>query len=385
MPILLVNLLFLGAPLPQTQATLKVGAWGDDASRNNIGVQVSIETHTYGTPENTFDYFWVGDDLTNGGFIQFGYSLEPGLYCLEGTVFGGRLTCVGRSDLILSSDARWQWQYWPDRSKANFYYEIGPSGSAGSNASVHQYTIAPSISNTWSFFIDRVAVAATTFPVTPASNPAFIVAEGTASNTPQSLGPVRFTGLAYYTGARWNQVDSLVALTYCGTDVACEANQYGAIAIGPDSILAGSGVSGPSDGALLWTSEDEILHLIVHPGVQFSVTSTLGTETYEGNASIALPKGMIARVSLSDTNTSTPGVLGWLGGRDQFAGWMGSVSSQNTTIQVLMDSNKNLTTIWITNAAIPEVALIAGLVTVLAVTIAALVRKAANNPEKDYG
>jgi hypothetical protein len=66
-----------------------VGAWGDDASKGNMGVSVEIQTNIY--PVNTGEYqsFWVGDNLDNGAFIQFGFQEVPGL------------------------NAFWFWQYWP--------------------------------------------------------------------------------------------------------------------------------------------------------------------------------------------------------------------------------------------------------------------------------
>jgi hypothetical protein len=374
-PFLLLNLILFAAPLPQTETTFKVGAWGDDASRSNLGVQVEIETHAYSTPQNTLNYFWVGDDLSDGSFIQFGYSLEPGTYCLRGAILAGVFTCQGPTELILNSDARWQWQYWPDRSKPNFYYEIGPPGSAGPNATTHQYSISPSASNTWGFMVDGGTVEATTFPISPSIDPAFIVAEGSATNESQPLGPVRFGGLSYFDGARWKLVDSLIALSYCGISVACVANQYGAISIGPDSILAGSGIPKFPDGTLLWTSAKERLVVRVHRGVQFFVTSSLGTQAYEGDADIMLPKGMFAYISLTQTDTSTAGLLGWVGGHDRFEGWTGSVNSRNLTAQVLMDSGKNVTAVWSTDASVPTVISLVTLVLVLGIAARFLVKR----------
>jgi hypothetical protein len=374
-PFLLLNIILFAAPLPQTETTFKVGAWGDDASRNNLGVQVEIETRTYNTPQNTLNYFWVGDDLSDGAFIQFGYSLEPGTYCLRGAVLAGTFKCQGPSESILSSDARWQWQYWPDRTKQYFYYEIGPPASAGPNATSHEYTISPSSSNTWNFMLDGRTVEATSFSATPSTDPAFVVAEASATNESQLLGPVQFAGLSYFNGTRWRFVDSLLSLSYCGISVACVANQYGAIAIGPDSILAGSGIPKSPDGTLLWTSEKERLLVQVHPGIQFFVTSSFGTQTYEGDAEIMVPKGMFAYISLFETDTSTMGLLGWLGGHDRFEGWTGSVNSPNLTAQVLMDSNKNVTAVWRTDASVPTVISLVTLVFVLGIATRFLMKR----------
>jgi hypothetical protein len=351
--LLLLNLIFLAAPLPQTEATFKIGAWGDDSSRNNQGVQVEIETHSSTTPNNTLDYFWAGNDLSDGAFIQFGYSLEPGAYCLKGSVKASELTCLGSTQTISGVDARWQWQYWPDRFSPDYYYEIGPQGSAGHNASMHVYAILPSPEGKWEFAMDGKVVENTSFPVSRSADPVFIVAEGTASNVSQTLGPVRFGNLSYLGGSEWRQVESLIALSYCGISVACAASEYGVTAVGANAILAGSGIPRSDDGTLLWTSGLARLEVSVHPGVQFVVTSPLGASSYDGSATAQLPQGMFAYVSLADPVTSTPGILGWMGGQDRFQGWTGSVNSKNLTARVLMDSNKVVTATWDTDYSTP--------------------------------
>ena len=351
-PILLNAILLASSPV-QTQTTFRIGAWGDDASRGNLGVKVQIETRTYNATRNTLNYFWVGDDLSDGAFIQFGYSLEPGRHCLLGSSISGIFTCDGSYESIMNSDARWQWQYWPVLSKSDFYFGIGPSGSAGQNATFHEYAVSLSSSSTWSFTFDGRTVMQTTFSGSPSVDPALVVAEGSAGNVSQPLGPVRFDGLAYFKSAHWKEVDSLIAASYCGMSVSCVANQYGAIAVGADSLLAGSGIPRSPDSTLLWTSQQESLVVQVHPGVQFFVTSILGTQAYDGSAVVVVPKGMFAYISLPDTDSTTPGVLGWFGAQDRFQEWVGSVDSRNVTVMVLANSNGTITAVWMTDAGLP--------------------------------
>ena len=367
---LLLNLIVLSGPLPQTQTTFKVGAWGDDASRNNLGVQAQIETHTYDTPQNSLDYFWVGDDLSDGAFIQLGLSLEPGNYCLSGVVKGVNLSCTSPTERVADADGRWQWQYWPNRLVPEFYFQIGPQASAGVNGSTHVYTILPGPTNSWSFALDGRVIANTTFAVSRSQDPVLVVAEGSASNVTRSLGPVRFDNISYFNGIKWKQVDSLVALSYCGISVSCAANQYGAVSTGADSIIAGSGVPRVTDGTLLWTSELVQLSVNVHSGVQFILTSALGQDSFSGNASVQVPEGMFAYVSLPDTTSSSPGLLGWVGGQDRFQGWDGSVESKNLTIVVLMDSDKAITATWSTDYSTPITIGVLGLLIVAIMTFA---------------
>jgi hypothetical protein len=374
--LLLLNLILVASPLPQTEATFKVGAWGDDASRDNLGVQAQIETHIYDSLPGTLNYFWVGDDLADGSFIQFGYSLEPGTYCLKGASIGGKFTCSGSTELIQSEDARWQWQYWPNRVKSDYYYGIGPSGSAGINGTWHLYTIVPNPSKSWTFMFDGKTVSNSSFPVSQSTDPAFMVAEGSANaNASTTLGSVKFHQLSYFNGVSWNSVDSLVALSYCGISVACFANSYGAMAIGPNLLLAGSNVPRSADGSLLWMSGYVSLNIAVHPGAAFFVTSILGTREYSGNAEVSIPRGMFAYVSVSDTVTNTPGILGLIGGRDQFQGWSGAVNSRNLTVQLLMDSNKTINANWETDAYIPLIVVGFASIAILTLVIGAARRR----------
>jgi hypothetical protein len=376
-PLLLLNAVLASTPLQQTGNAFKVGAWGDDASRNNFGVEVRIETHTYNATPDSFNYFWVGDDLSDGGFVQFGYSLEPGEHCLRGTVLGGTFTCKGPSESISASDARWEWQYWPDRLKSDFYFGIGPSGSAGPNATVHKYAISPSPSNTWAFTFDGVTVEETQFPVSPSIDPALVIAEGSAGNSTEPLGPVTFGGLSYYTNSQWKMTDSLIAASYCGISVGCVANDYGATAIGPDSLIMGLGIPRAPDGTLLWTRQQERVLVEVHPDVQFFVTSTYGTQQYTGNATVTLPQGMFAYLSLPDTDSSTPGILGWLGARDRFQRWVGLVNSSNLTVRVLVESNDTVTAVWTTDTTVPLVVFVVTALSVFSIAALFLVNRRA--------
>ena len=377
--LLLLNLISIASPLPQTNATFKVGAWGDDASRNNLGVQAQIETHLYDSLPGTLQYFWIGDDLSDGSFIQFGYSLEPGTYCLKGASILGKFTCIGSTELIQSDDARWQWQYWPNRFKSDYYYEIGPSGSAGSNETWHLYTIRPSLSNSWSFTLDGRVVSNSSFSVSHSADPALIIAEGSVTpNVSTTLGPVKFGHLSYFNGTQWNSVNSLVTLSYCGVSVACFGNSYGATAIGSNLLLVGSNVPKSEDGSLLWTSGYVGLDVEVHSGVQFFVTSVLGTNGFTGNAQIDIPRGMFAYVAVSDAVASTPGLLGLIGGQDQFQEWSGAVSSKNLTVQVLMNSNMTITANWETDTSVPSIVVGIALITIAALVIRA-VRKRLRN------
>lgn len=94
---------------------VQIGAWGDEASVGNTGVQVEIRTNAYNVSNLETDAFWVGDVLSDGAFVQFGYIIpSPGYYCLNGHVTGEGTSCLGAADNIGFSDARWFWSYFPN-------------------------------------------------------------------------------------------------------------------------------------------------------------------------------------------------------------------------------------------------------------------------------
>ena len=156
---------------------LQVGAWGDDASKGNTGVRSDIRTHIYNATPSDFDYFWVGDNLQGGAFIQFGYGYESGYYCLQGQWVQGQLTCSGSSENIGTSDARWQWQYWPNASANDYFYEIGPANSVGENGTWHTYSITPNSGDGWGFLLDGVQVANITSSWHASRDAAYVIAE----------------------------------------------------------------------------------------------------------------------------------------------------------------------------------------------------------------
>jgi hypothetical protein len=101
-------ILNLPAMKAENQVSMQVGARGDDASRGALGVRAEIRTHIYDADPMVLDYFWVGAVLGSGAFVQFGYALEPGYYCLKGQLVNNVFKCLGESALLLNSEARWQ-------------------------------------------------------------------------------------------------------------------------------------------------------------------------------------------------------------------------------------------------------------------------------------
>lgn len=93
----------------QNPYDIQVGVWGDDASKGNMGVGAEIRTSITPLSEPALAAsFWVGDNLQNGAFIQFGYQLvTPGYYCAYGETRGDGGNCLGAVDDIGYGDVRW--------------------------------------------------------------------------------------------------------------------------------------------------------------------------------------------------------------------------------------------------------------------------------------
>lgn len=352
----------------QSAKSIKIGALGDDASRENLGVRVTIQTNTYDSYPGSFDYFWVGNNLANGGFIQFGYGIEPGLFCLKGSILNGKPICSGITDLILDDDARWEWQYWPHREGTDHYYGIGPAHSVGENGTWHTYTIAANVKNMWSFYLDGLPVANLTVPVTGSVDPAFMIAEKTTEGSSFSfrLGPVEFTNLSYYHNSTWQQMYSLVVIRECPTGLNCSGNGLGETMLDENHALLGSGLPFMADGSLLWTRRSFRLTVDSSVKSQFYITSLSTSNAFEGDAEVNLPGHIFAYVSLSDTNMPQPGLLGLLGGSEKFVGWTGDVNSPNATVRIFLGSDTHISANWAADDTKPILALlVSGIVIIL--------------------
>ena len=361
----------------QGQIEYQIGAVGDDASRGNLGVAAEIQTHTYDSFDGIFDYFWVGNNLGDGAFIQFGYGIEPGYFCLSGKSIGGKFTCLGSSEEILVSDGRWQWQYWPNREGDDYYYDIGPAGSAGKNSSWHEYGIVPSPNGSWTFEFDHVPIDTASFPATASSDPAYFVAEKIASSRSivGDFGPVAFANLTYLTNNGWRPTDSLISTSGCGRTPICQENPYGISTTPLNLTIAGSGVNKPPSGTLLWTSGYTTLTVSAPKVARFYVSFLSERRAYEGDALVTIPRGLYAYVTISSTYTQTSGLLGLIGEHEKFAGWTGDTGSTNLTIRVLMDGNKRVSATWTTQLDEPLLIILVIGVAAVAILIARFRRR----------
>jgi len=333
--------------LAQTQNFVEVGVSGDDASRGNMGIRAAIRTHLYDTYPSMFDYFWIGNVLDDGAFVQFGYGFQPGpaVYCLKGLNAAGGNSCTGKSELISNLEGRWEWQYWPNINGRDFYYGIGSANSVGLNGSWHEYSIVSSEVG-WHFLLDGIEVGNVIEKPSLSREPPVMIAEKAgATELVGTLGATEFRELEYYKGNVWHEVQALFAVRTCSTLNCNLAQPYGILLVGPDHVIAGSVHQMPNSGELVWTSGLQTLTVTTRPA-QFSVSTFAGRKVYANYASIEVPRGMMAYVSLIDKSIPVSGILGILGARDEFQGWTGSVSSRNQTLKILMNDDITLQATW---------------------------------------
>jgi hypothetical protein len=352
------------------QVSIQAGARGDDASAGAIGIRADILTHVYEADPMVLDYFWVGVVLAGGAFAQFGYALQPGNYCLKGELANRVFVCSGQSALIFDSDVRWEWQYWPDQFANDFYYEIGPTGSAGVNDTWHQYSILLSHQHSLSFSLDGKQVGSIQTSSEQTGDSPMIIAEKTEpQGNSGRLGPVEFANLSYLKQSSWRQVDSLVSVSGCGFNATCSFNiPYGVLVEGANHIIAGSTVPLSQSGALLWTSGYVTLNITAGSNVVFEVNSLTGDQAQTSFASIREPKGLLVTITLSAPERGAGGLLGAIGAVEDFRGWTGDVNTSNRTVKVVTDRNETLTATW----SLSVISLLPAVVTVTLIGLGSL-------------
>ena len=337
-----------------TNYSPQAGAWGDDSSQHNLGVRAEIRTNIYNADNGTFDYFWVGDNLANGAFIQFGYAYEPGNYCLKMHEVNNTGNCDDKIEHISKNDARWQWQYWPNGSLNDFFYGIGSANSVGENGTWHTYAVVPD-GDGWSFVLDNQHVGNISAKPVQSRDPVYVVVEESTNSTHfGELGPVEFRNVAYLQGGGWHMVDSLTSLHGCASLSDCSVeNPFGAVAIGPNHIIAGSHVETVENQKLLWTDEYVTLDVNQAPNAEVAVTVLGNTTVFHGSFSIKVPKGMFVYIQLNHDVVRPVGPLFLLGASSDFQRWTGNVNSTNRFISILMDGNKEITGSWTTDYSTP--------------------------------
>jgi hypothetical protein len=262
-------------------SSYQVGAWGDYASRGNLGVRVEIRSNVYPISGDSIrsDSFWVGSNLANGAFIQFGYELLPHNQTCSSSDADVNLTLLGCVIVRLF------WEYWPNATGTTYIgasiriQNVGPGPPTYDvNGTWHSYEIAPGPDgDAWFFKFDGNFITMAKFKPVQSKSDVYAVAEQVTANPPGKLGLVEFRNMSYLKSDGWHQVESLTALISCTTLPSfgqCSIpNPYGVSAIGPNHFLAGLGTHGQPDGHVLWpTVQQGIQQEIIQPGIPLGIS-----------------------------------------------------------------------------------------------------------------
>ncbi len=308
---ILAAIIVFGALVAQANAVywFQSGITGGGGAYYNTGAKVSIQTITpQSSTYGSFGY-WVGEDLSNGAFLQIGYVVPnaTGYYpnnCTED--FNGNATCSS-GVYLTSGEPSWFWEYFPPNAANNtFFGGYGPSDSAGANGTFNTYSFEAS-GNTWSFYfngniVGRVYLGA---PASGMNAPEAIAEYADARSNTTRMQAVQFKNLESMNNGGFQTVQYGYAnIGYGKGSQTALANPYGVKEIGQytDYFEVGSNVPIPRDGSQLWGTGYKL-------SIVSSVQNTSSAYNYTAYDNVRISEPAEINVS--------PGV------RDVFEGWRG--------------------------------------------------------------
>lgn len=137
------------------------GASATSIASNNQGASITIQTVAQPDLQDGSFGFWVGEDLSNGAFVQVGYQIgnQSGNYIYYTNY---SKNCISNSckagTYINAGDPEWFWEYFPAGYDGSaFYGKIGPDGSAGPIGSFNRYSFVLNGSK-WQFYFNNITI-----------------------------------------------------------------------------------------------------------------------------------------------------------------------------------------------------------------------------------
>lgn len=296
-----VAVLMLAHPVA-AQYWFQTGARGSETSYFNNGAAISIQT-IYQNATNGSMGFWVGEQLSNGAFIQVGYEITnaTGYYsssCMNST----------KSVYLQAGVPAWFWEYFNSGStNDSFCGGIGPNGSAGTNGTFNEYSFK-SIGNIWNAYFNGKLIGSVDLGTdNSGSNPPSAFAEYADTNTNRwPIENVTFKNMLYYIGNNSRLVPEGYAVVGYGiSSLTSLSNPYGVTEFKNYSnyFVVGSNVKHPKNSAVLWKT-----------GYSVAVLSDYGNVTGSGNY-----------IAYSQVSLNAPETVNVSDGtRELFVGWAGS-------------------------------------------------------------
>ena len=223
--ILAVSILFM-VRVAGAAFWFQTGAEGTSQTSFNNGGSVSIQTVSQNFVLGGLG-FWTGETLSNGAFIQVGYTIEN-----ESGNYETNCTLVGCSDSVYISAGApsWFWEYFPPHyTGGNFLGSIGGNNSAGPIDAFNTYSFK-AIGNIWYLYFNDELIGSVDLGASDSgSNPVTAFAEDGSTNSNNTfMNVVRFKDLSFYRNGKWLPVsEGLSYIGYgSGSDVFLK-NPYG--------------------------------------------------------------------------------------------------------------------------------------------------------------
>ena len=318
------------AGLAHAEYWFQSGARSASSASNNNGASVEIQTIT---PQNSTSgsmAFWVGETLSNGAFIQVGYTIlnETGNLSTECTLSG-----CANSTFVRAGDAEWFYEYFTPGNNSTFYGSTGADGSAGVNGTFHTYAFY-SLGSTWYFLLDNRTIGTVNVGASD-SGPYTPIAVGEVANTSDTknyMKQVIFANLSAYKFDMFLPVQSAYgSVNYGVGSKTNKDNPYGVEEVGTRTnyFAVGSGLPTSTNNTKLWNL-----------GYRLAVNSEYGNISSRNTY-----------VAYSAQYISAPAVINLTDdSRAMFTGWTGSglgfyTGSQNR-VQLLMTANITETANW---------------------------------------
>jgi hypothetical protein len=205
------------------------GVRGSNNAGFNNGAGISIQTISQSAVNGSLG-FWIGEDLSNGAFIQVGYEItnSTGYYsssCINST----------KSVYLQAGVPTWFWEYFGAGSNNNsFCGGIGPNGSAGPNGQFNTYTFKAN-GNVWDAYFNNQLIGSVNLGTgNSGPNPPSAFAEYADTNTDTyPLKNVTFKNMLFYI----NNISRLVpegyaTVSYGKGSLTALKNTYGVKEVG---------------------------------------------------------------------------------------------------------------------------------------------------------
>ena len=251
---LLVVLVVLSG-LTTSQYWFQSGARGTSSSAYNNGAMVSIQTIFPQNITNGSMGFWVGEDLSNGAFIQVGYFIPNSTGMIKANCTES--ACTG-SKYLQKGIPTWFWEYFPaGYSGGKFLGNIGGNGSVGVNGSFNTYSFQ-SNGDVWNFYINNVSIGSVNMGTSTSGSysPVAFGEYANANNDNTAMKTVIFKKLEFYQSGVFSLVPKAYAYVGYGKgSLTALSNPYGvketdnAVA----SFMVGSTVPSVQNNTQLWT------------------------------------------------------------------------------------------------------------------------------------